>query len=137
MKPLYTAMILTSLAGLAGMNSHAEPLAGNAAPETAVETLLQKGLDIAPDTNVIIDRVTLPPHTTLSRRWHPGEMFIYVMDGSVVLSPDGKDERVGNQGDVMDVPFKQVYAARTNSEGARVLLFRVHEAGQPIRVKVE
>jgi len=73
----------------------------------------------------------------LSRRWHPGETFVYVMKGAVVLHLDGKGEIVGKKGDVVEVPFKQVYAARTSDEGAQVLLFRVHEAGQPIRVKVD
>jgi hypothetical protein len=59
------------------------------------------------------------------------------MKGSVVVTPDGKDEIVGKPGDVIDVPFKQVYAAHTNSDGAQLILFRIHEAGQPIRTKVE
>ena len=59
------------------------------------------------------------------------------MKGAVVLSPDGKGEIVGKKGDVIDVPFKQVYASRTSDDGAQLLLFRVHEAGRPIRVKVE
>ena len=137
MKPLYTSMMLGTLLGLSGMTSHAESRAKDAKTETVVDTLLKRKLEVAPGTDVIIDRVSLPPNTTLSRRWHPGEMFVYIMKGSVVVSPDGKGEIVGNQGDVIDVPFKQVYAARTSDDGAQLLLVRVHEAGQPIRVKVE
>lgn len=137
MKPLYTAMMLGAILGLVGVSSHAESTAKDATTETTVDTLLKRGLEVAPGTDVIIDRVALPPNTTLSRRWHPGEMFAYVMKGTVVVSPDGKGEIVGKKGDVVDVPLKQVYAARTNHEGAQVLLFRIHEAGQPIRVKVE
>ena len=137
MKPLYTAMMLGAILGLVGMTGHAESTAKGATTGTVVDTLLKRGLEVAPGTDVIIDRVTLPPNTTLSRRWHPGEMFVYVMKGTVVLSPDGKGEIVGKKGVVVDVPFKQVYAARTNDDGAQVLLFRIHEAGQPLRVKVE
>ena len=137
MKPLYTAMILGTVLGLVGMTGHAESTAEGATTGTVVETLLKRGLEVAPGTDVIIDRVTLPPNTTLSRRWHPGEMFVYVLKGSVVVSPDGKGEIVSKKGDVIDVPFKQVYAARTNDDGAQLLLFRVHEARQPIRVKIE
>ncbi|MEJ2552430.1 MAG: cupin domain-containing protein [Gammaproteobacteria bacterium] len=130
-------MMLGTVLGLAGMTGHAESTAKSTTSGTVVDTLLKRGLVVAPGTDVIIDRVTLPPDITLSRRWHPGEMFVYVMKGTVTVSPDGKDEIVGKKGDVVDVPFKQVYAARTNGEGAQLLLFRVHEAGQPIRVKVE
>ena len=137
MKPRYTAMILDAVLGLVGMTGHAEATAKGSTTGTVVDTLLQRGLEVTPGTDVIIDRVSLPPNITLSRRWHPGEMFVYVMKGTVVLSPDGKGEIVGKQGNVVDVPFKQVYAARTSDDGAQLLLFRVHEAGQPIRVKVE
>jgi len=137
MKTLYTAMMLGAVLGLVGMTGHAESTAKGATTETVVDTLLKRGLEVAPGKDVIIDHIILPPNTTLSRRWHPGEMFVYVLKGSVVVSPDGKGEIVGKKGDVVDVPFKQVYAARTNDDGAQLLLFRVHEAGQPIRVRIE
>jgi len=137
MKPLYTAMMTGTVLGLAGMSCHAESTVKDATTGTVVDTLLKRRLEVAPGTDVIIDRVSLPPNTTLSRRWHPGEMFVYVMEGSVVVSPDGQGEIVGKQGDVVDVPFRQGYAARTSDDGAQLLLLRIHEAGQPIRVKLE
>jgi len=130
-------MMLGAVLGLSGMGGHAEVTTKDTTSGPIVDTLLKRRLVVTPGRDVIIDRVTLPPNTTLSRRWHPGDMFVYVMNGSVILSLDGKGDTVGNKGDVIDVPFKQVYAARTNGEGAQVLLFRIHEAGQPIRVKVE
>jgi quercetin dioxygenase-like cupin family protein len=137
MKPLYTAMMLGAVLGLMSMTGHAESMAKEAKTGTVVDTLLKRGLEVAKGMDVIIDRVTLPPNTTLSRRWHPGEMFVYVMKGVITVSPDAKGEIVGKQGNVIDVPFKQVYAARTSDEGAQLLLFRVHQAGQPIRVKMK
>ena len=137
MKPLYSAMILGAVLGLTGVAGHAESTAKNATTGSVVDTLLKRSLEVAPGKDVIIDRVTLAPNVSLSRRWHPGEMFAYVLSGSVVVFPDGKKKIIGKKGDVIDVPFKQVYAARTNGDGAQLLLFRVHEAGQPIRVKME
>ena len=101
MKPRYTAMILGAVLGLVGMTGHAEATAKGSTTGTVVDTLLQRGLEVTPGTDVIIDRVSLPPNITLSRRWHPGEMFVYVMKGSVVVSPDGKGEIVGKQGNVV------------------------------------
>jgi len=137
MKPLYIAMMLGTVLGLMSMTGYTEPATKSTTTGSTVNTLLNRGLDVAPGTDVIIDRVTLSPNITLSRRWHPGEMFVYVMQGAVVVVPDGKGEIDGKQGDVIDVPFKQVYAARTNDEGAQLLLFRVHEAGKPIRTKMK
>lgn len=137
MKCFYTSVILGIVLGLAGISSHADTTAKGATSEIVLKTLLKRSLAVAQDTDVIVDRVTLPPNATLSRRWHPGEMFIYVMEGDVVLSEDGRNEIVGKTGDLVEVPFKQVYAARTNGEGAQVLLFRVHKSGRPIRTLLD
>jgi hypothetical protein len=75
MKSLYSAMMLGAVLGLMGMTGHAEPAAKGATTGTVVNTLLKRDLEVAKGTEVIIDRVSLPPNTTLSRRWHPGEMF--------------------------------------------------------------
>jgi hypothetical protein len=32
------------------------------------------------------------------------------------------------------VPFKQIHSAKTQNEGAVILVFRVHESGQPERI---
>ena len=88
-------------------------------------------------TEVIVSRVALPPHTTLPTHWHPGEEFAYVLEGVVTLWQKGKAEIVGKKGDVMKVPLKQIHTAKTGKESAVILVFRVHEEGQPERVKAE
>ncbi len=41
------------------------------------------------------------------------------------------------KGDVFKVPLRQIHTATTGEEGVTVLVFRVHEKGQPVRVNVE
>lgn len=94
-------------------------------------------MQVAQGQDVIVDRVSLPPNSVLTKRWHPGEMFIDVMQGSVILSPDGRAETVGTKGELVEVPFRQVYSARTTDDGAQLLIFRVHEANQPVRVMAD
>jgi quercetin dioxygenase-like cupin family protein len=60
-----------------------------------------------------------------------------VLEGSVTLWQEGEDDIVGKAGDVVKVPLKQVHNAITTEEGASILVFRVHEQGQPERVPVE
>jgi quercetin dioxygenase-like cupin family protein len=85
----------------------------------------------------VVSRVSLPPHTALPKHWHPGEEFAYVLEGSVTLWQQGKDETVGYAGDVVKISLKQVHTAITGDEGATVLVFRVHEQGKPERTLVE
>ena len=102
-----------------------------------LETLLTAVLEGVDGTEVIVSRVTIPPNTSLPKHWHPGEEFAYILEGSVTLWQKGKEDIVGKQGDVVNVPLKQVHTAITKDEGATILVFRVHEQGKPERVPVE
>lgn len=102
-----------------------------------LETLLKKQLEGVEDTEVIVSRVTIPANTSLPKHWHPGEEFAYVLEGTVVLWQENKDDIVGKAGDVVMIPLKQIHTAMTGDEGATVLVFRVHEQGEPERITVE
>ena len=69
--------------------------------------------------------------------WHPGEEFVYVLEGSEVLWQKDKPDVHLNKGDVFKVPLKQIQTAMTGEEGVTILVFRVHEKGQPVRINVE
>ena len=102
-----------------------------------MENLLSTQLAGVDGTEVIVSRVTIPPNTTLPKHWHPGEEFAYIIEGSVTLWQKGKPDIIGNKGDVVNVPLKQIHTAKTTNEGAVVLVFRVHEIGKPARIKVD
>jgi quercetin dioxygenase-like cupin family protein len=130
-----TALIVFQLA----IPGHSEPSdnkpTGKSGPK--LETLLETVLEGVDGTEVIVSRGTIPPNTSLPKHWHPGEEFAYILEGSVTLWQKGKDDIVGNVGDVMKVPLKQVHTASMKDEGATVLVFRVHEQGKAERVPVE
>jgi quercetin dioxygenase-like cupin family protein len=102
-----------------------------------LETLLSSQLEGVEGIEVIVSQVTIPPHTSLPKHWHPGEEFAYILEGSVVLWQKGKADIVGQKGDVLKVPLKQVHTAITKEEGATILVFRVHEQGKPERIKAD
>jgi quercetin dioxygenase-like cupin family protein len=103
----------------------------------SLETLLKADLERVEGTEVVVSRVTLPPRTTLPRHWHPGEEFAYVVEGSVTLWQEGREDIVARAGDAVRIPLKQVHTAITKDEGATILVFRVHEKGKPERYPVE
>ena len=118
-------------------STHEQAKAGEATSELKLETLLKAQLEGFDGGEIIVSRVSLPPHTSLPKHWHPGEEFAYIIEGSVTLWQDGKEDIVGKAGDVVKVPLKQVHTAITQDEGATILVFRVHEQGKPERVPVE
>ena len=116
---------------------HAHAAAAEKATGLKLETLLTAELEGTKNTDVIVSRVTLPPHTTLPKHWHPGEEFAYILEGTASLWLDGKVASTVEAGSVLKVPLKKVHTAITGDEGATLLVFRVHERGQPERVIVE
>lgn len=147
MKYLHVAWIGSLVVGLAGPGLFPGSLADDseapdyASPEVVaqfkLETLLSAQLDGVENTDVIVSRVTIPPHSALPKHWHPGEEFAYVLSGSTTLRMEGEADLTVGPGEVSKIPLKRVHSAATGVAGATILVFRVHERGAPERVLVD
>jgi len=135
--------VLSALGIAASAAAHEEAPHGGAAnapkppPGLKFENLMKTVLEGVDGIEVIVSRVTVPPHTTLPKHWHPGEEFAYMVEGSVTLWQEGKDDTPIHVGEVGMVPLKQVHTAITGEEGATIVVFRVHAQGEPERVLVD
>ena len=118
------------------------PLGGCSKPRSAVppseimiKTLLQKALadEFTRDREVLVDYVEVPPNTTMAWHSHPGEEFHYYLEGEVELAFEGSPSIMGAPGMVAHVPYKKVHTVITREKGVKVLVFRVHTKGEPVR----
>jgi quercetin dioxygenase-like cupin family protein len=98
---------------------------------------LRATITAAPDLEVIISDVVIPPGAVVPRHYHPGEEFVYAIAGSATHVEEGKPDRVITAGDAMVIPPEAVHAPYAGAEGARAIVFRVHAKGQPERIPVE
>ncbi len=98
--------------------------------------LMTAQLEGVAGTEVVVSITTVPPFTTLPTHWHPGEEFAYVIEGSITLHQQGKPDEHYKKGDAGKIPLKQIHTISTGADAATVLVFRVHESGQPGRVLV-
>jgi len=89
--------------------------------------------EFTPGREVVVSYVEIPPNTTMDRHWHPGEEFHYYLEGEVEIAIDGETSIIGTPGTVGYVPFKKMHTAITGEKGARILVFRVHTKGKPVR----
>ena len=99
--------------------------------------MLRAPLTSADDLEVIISDVIIPPNGTVPRHYHPGEEFIYIIEGSVVHVEEGMPEEIRQAGDAFVIAPEVEHEPRGTKEGARVIAFRVHDEGQPERILVE
>ena len=103
--------------------------------EIKLENLLQQSLaeEFTPGREIVVSYVEIPPNMTMDRHWHPGEEFHYYLEGEVEIVIDGETSITGTPGTVGHVPFKKMHTAITGAKGAKILVFRVHTEGKPVR----
>ena len=105
--------------------------------ELKIENLLRDTLELSSGIEVIMSYVEVPKATTLPYHFHPGEEFAYLLEGSGELILKDKSKSTIKAGEAGKVPLKQVHSFSTTDEGAKMVVFRVHEQGQPDRILVE
>lgn len=70
-----------------------------------------------------------------ARHTHYGDEFVYILEGSLTVTPDGKDPVTLKRGEVAHLaPADGVHAAKngSNSEPAKVLVVLVVDKGKPL-----
>ncbi len=78
---------------------------------------------------VVVSYVEIPPNTTLPKHWHPGEEFVYVLEGSEILWQKRQAWHTSEKkGDVFKVPLKQIHTGKTGEEGVTVWFFEFTRA---------
>lgn len=102
-----------------------------------INNLLRDSIGLAEDVEVVMSYVEVPKNSTLPTHWHPGEEFVYMLEGGGEVFFNDGSSRVVRAGDVAKVPLKFVHRFSTTEQSARMIVFRVHEKGQPDRVLVE
>ena len=112
---------------------------GNAAepPPVQADNLLRESIAGVEGKEIIVSRVSLPPHTELPWHWHPGEEFFYVIEGSVRLKRRGESDLSAGAGDAQNIAAQVIHTGRTGEQGVELVIFRVHATGAPERYLVD
>ena len=109
----------------------------NADSPVKLETLFKSSLESSSDLEVIISLVEIGPNLTLPKHYHPGEEFIYALEGSATLWLRDQPDVLLEPGQVAKVPLEQVHTAVTGDKPVKAIVFRVHRKGHPERIPVE
>lgn len=125
-------VIAASLAGALGIAGGAV-----AADAVSIDNLLRSELEVVKGAEVIVSVIEIGPGMTLPKHYHPGEEFVYVLEGSAVVWQQDKPDVTLGPGEIYRIPFEQVHTAVTGDSGARAIVFRVHKKGAAERIPVE
>ena len=86
-----------------------------------------------PGREVIQNRVDISPDAPPVRHKHPGEEIIYVLEGTLEYSIDGREPASFNAGEVLLIPPETVHSVRNVGSGnAGELATYVVEKGKPL-----
>lgn len=72
-----------------------------------------------------------------SKHYHPGGEFGFILEGSVIVATESEPHAVFEAGDSFYQPAGEWHIVGTNTEGARTVVFRILEKGQPMIVPVD
>ena len=128
-------LLLVAMVGVYPMVGLATEPSQNASVQA--ENLLRESIAGADGKEVIVSRVSFPPHTELPWHWHPGEEFFYVIEGSVTLKQRGEPDLTAAQGGAQKIAPQVIHTGRTGEQGAELVIFRVHATGEPERYLVD
>ena len=95
--------------------------------------VLRADLDQADNLEVIVSDVVIPPGAQVPRHTHPGEEFVYVIEGSALHIEDGLPDIELNAGDSHVIRPGAAHEPVGGPDGARAIVFRVHVKGEPER----
>tara|TARA_B100000035_G_scaffold99825_1_gene84706 strand:- start:1365 stop:1811 length:447 start_codon:yes stop_codon:yes gene_type:complete len=128
-------LVLVALMGAYSTIGHAAEPSQSASVQA--ENLLRESIAGVEGKEIIVSRVSFPPHIELPWHWHPGEEFFYVIQGSVTLKRRGEPDLPASQGDAQKIAPQVIHTGSTGEQGAELVIFRVHAAGEPERYLVD
>ena len=79
-------------------------------------------------------KVEIAPGAAVPKHTHPGDEFVYVAEGSLVIEPEGQPATTLTAGDSARAPMGLAHSAR-NADPAKpavLIVFAVTETGKPL-----
>ncbi len=130
---------LALFAAVAAFSFVAAPGAGAHETKPAVKSLLKTPLAgiAGKEANVVLFDVG--PGWKIAKHFHPGHVFVYVIQGSIKIEMEGEPVEVMGPGDVLhELPDRNMVTNNISStKGAKFLVFQIGDIGKPLTVKVE
>ena len=138
MKRTVMIIAVTLVVGIAVGMVATQALMAQQAPVTRT-TLQQKDIEGASGKEVIMYVADLIPGGVAGRHFHPGPEVAYVLEGSLVLEPEGKPALTLKKGESFHNPAKAVHNAKNGSttQPAKVLVVLIGEKGAPLSTPVK
>ena len=130
------ALLITGLPYVVQGYHHAEP-----EQKAKRTTLLKETLAGVQGKEAQVKHMEFPPGWVGSKHYHPGHVFVYVLEGTFIVDVEGRARRTVRAGEAFaELPGSDwVMQARNGSatDWVKILLFQVGDEGAPITIKIK
>ena len=133
---LSTALAAAMVVGMASF--HSANAQQEYVPKAKVKTLHQAALPGAEGKEVIIKHFGIPPGFVGGRHFHPGPVYVYVLEGELTVETEGGTETY-KAGQLYLEPLNNVMQGRnlSASDDLELVVFQVGDAGKPMMIKAD
>jgi quercetin dioxygenase-like cupin family protein len=134
----FSLAILTAAVGAAGFEATlaAEQEYKSKAKATSLVKTALPGVE---GKEIIIKRFEAPPGFVGGKHYHPGPVFVYVLEGEFTIETEEVERQTFKAGELYQEPIRRPMRARnlSKSDNLKLLVFQVGDAGKPMMVKVK
>jgi quercetin dioxygenase-like cupin family protein len=134
----WIALALTLTAGMAIGTVASQALNAQQSPLKVTELIKTDAVGME-GKEIIVQLVEFSPGAVTGKHYHPGHEVAYILEGSGTLEVEGKSPVPLASGEAQYVPATKVHEGKNASktDRLRLVVFRLHEKGQPVTVPVK
>ncbi len=131
-----TALAAAMVVGMASF--HSANAQQEYVPKAKVKTLLQAPLPGVEGKEVIIKHFAVPPGFVGGRHFHPGPVFVYVLEGELTVETKGGTETY-KAGQLYPEQLNTVMQGKnlSTSDDLEFVVFQVGDIGKPMMIKAD
>ncbi len=107
-------------------------------PKAEVTKLLRVPLAGVEGKEVVIKHFSLPPGFVGGKHFHPGPVFVYVLEGELTVETDAGIETI-SAGKIYREELRQTMRGKnlSTTDAAKIVVFQVGDEGKPMMIKAE
>lgn len=132
------AMAVAVIVGLYGSQGAYAQSEKAYVPKAKMTSLVQGPLAGVEGKDVFISHLELPPNFVGGKHWHPGPVFVYVLEGELTVETEDGVQSF-KAGEVFSEPIKRTMRGKNlnTAEAVKLLIFQVGDAGKPMMIQAD
>lgn len=108
-------------------------------PKAKVTPLVHKDLPGVEGKEVLIRHFEFPAGYVGGSHYHPGPVFVYVLEGELTVDTADQGRQTFKAGEVYEEPIRRVMQARnlSTTTPTKLVVFQVGDKGKPMMIKAK